>query len=344
MINSMSYSCIVRAMAASEQMTQIVLDGAGGPDRLSVQQAAVPDPGPGQVLIRVEAAGVGFNDITTREGRNPGALPRVLGYDVVGHVVAAGAGVTALAPGQRVAALVGTGGYASHVVAQAERAVPVGSQVDAAQVDALVLNYATAWQLLHRATRIVSGQSILIVGAAGGVGSALVELALLEGATVYGTSSPARRETVEAAGAHWVASAADLPVPVDAVFDPVGGPSLHQSRRATRRGGVVVGYGFSFTVATGLSKYGGLARTLGALMRARLTPGPRMRLYLIERSISRDPAAYREDLAHLVGMLDQGRIHPMITTLPLTEAAQAHRRLQAREVIGKLVLIPGDPK
>ena len=344
MSNSMSCSCIIETMNVPEYVTQVVLNGAGGPDRLSVQRAAVPDPGPGQVLIRVEAAGVGFNDVSTREGRNPGPLPRVLGYDVVGHVVAAGAGVTALAPGQRVAALVGTGGYASLVVADAGRAVPVPSEVDAAQVDALVLNYATAWQLLHRATRIASGQSILIVGAAGGVGSALVELALLEGATVYGTSSPARRETVEAAGAHWVSSAADLTIPVDAVFDPVGGPSLRRSRRATRSGGIVVGYGFSFTVATGLSKYGGLARTIGALLRAKLTPGPSMRLFLIERSISRNPAAYREDLAFLVGMLDQGRIHPVVTTLPLTEAAEAHRRLQARQVIGKLVLIPGESR
>ena len=329
-------------MAITEHLTQIVLEGAGGPDRLVVRQQPMPEPGSRQVLVRVEAAGVAFNDITAREGRNPGPLPRVLGFDVVGQVVALGAEVATLKPGQRVAALVGTGGYSTHVAVDAERAVPVRPDVDAAEVDALVLNYVTAWQLLHRAGQVRAGQSILVLGAAGGVGSALAELALLDAMTVYGTSSTARREVVEAAGVRWISAAADLPVQVDAVFDPVGGPSLRSSRRATRPGGVVVSYGFSFTVAAGHSKYGGLARTLAALARAKLTAGPRVRLYRVEESARKDRAAYREDLDRLVALLAEGRIRPVVTRLPLTQAAEGHRRLQAREVVGKLVLVPGD--
>lgn len=107
-----------------------------------------------------------------------------------------------------------------------------------------------------------------------GVGSALLELAQLEGITVHGTSSPGRRAIVEAAGGRWVADAASVPGKVDAVFDPVGGPSLAHSRRATRSGGVVVSFGFSSTVAAAHSKYVGLARTVWALLRARLTKRP----------------------------------------------------------------------
>ena len=322
------------------KMTQIVLGKAGGPEQLTVRQEPVPDPGAGQVLVRAEAAGVAFNDVTTRQGRNPGPLPRVLGFDVVGRVVAVGNGVTALQEGQRVAALLGTGGYSTHIVVDAERAIAVPADLDPAEVDALILNYATAWQMLHRTAHVQPGQAILVLGAAGGVGSALRELALLDGAEVYGTSSAGRREVVETGGGHWVADKADIPVKADAVFDPVGGPSLRTSRRVTRPGGVVVSYGFSFTVGTGHSKYGGLARTVASLARAKLTPGPQVRLYRMEDSARKDPAAYREDLTRLVELLAAGKIRPVVTTLPLTQAAEAHRRLQARQVIGKLVLVP----
>lgn len=322
-------------------MTQIVLDKPGGPDRLMVRQEPIPIPGPAEVLVRVEAAGVAFNDITTRQGRNPGRLPRVLGFDMVGEVVALGEQVSTVRVGQRVVALLGTGGYSAYVALAATRVIAVRSDVDAAQVDALVLNYVTAWQLLHRTAEATAGQSILVIGAAGGVGSALLELAQLEGITVHGTSSPGRRAIVEAAGGRWVADTASVPGKVDAVFDPVGGPSLAHSRRATRSGGVVVSFGFSFTVAAGHSKYVGLARTVWALLRARLTPGPTVRLYRVEDGYRKYPEHYREDLNRLVELLADGAISPVVTRLPLTEAAEAHRRLEAREVVGKLVLVPG---
>jgi NADPH:quinone reductase-like Zn-dependent oxidoreductase len=328
-------------MTSEPTMTQIVFDKPGGPEQLTVQQEPMPVPGPAQVLVRVEAAGVAFNDITTRQGRSPGRLPRVLGFDMVGEVVALGEQVTSVSVGQRVAALLGTGGYSAYVALDAGRVIGVRSDVDAAEVDALVLNYVTAWQLLHRVAKVAAGQSILVIGAAGGVGSALLELAKLDGITVYGTSSPARREIVEAAGGHWLADTADASTEVDAVFDPVGGPSLRDSRRATRAGGVAVSFGFSFTVAAGHSKYVGLARTAWALVRARLTPGPGVRLYRIEDSYRKHPDNYREDLNRLVELLADGLIKPVVTRLPLTEAAEAHRRLEAREVAGKLVLIPG---
>ena len=320
-------------------MTEVVLMGAGGPDQLVVRQGSVPRPAAGQVLVCVEAAGVAFNDITTRQGRNPGSLPRVLGFDVVGRVEALGEGVTSPQVGQRVAALLGTGGYASHVVLDAERAIPVPDDVDAVQLDALILNYATAWQMLHRVADVEPGARILVLGAAGGVGSALCELALLDWVDVYGTASAGRRAVVEAAGVHWIANAAKIADKVDAVFDPVGGPSLRISRRATRQSGVVVSFGFSFTAGSRQSRYGGLARTTAALLLARLTPGPKVRLYRIEQSARKHPDAYREDLGKLIGLLGAGAIQPAVSTLPLSQAAKAHRQLEERQVAGKLVLV-----
>ena len=335
----MRNSCSVTRMMTQTAMTQGVLDQPGGPDRLTVEHGPMPAPGPGQVLVHTEAAGVAFNDSTTRRGSNPGRLPRVLGFDVVGRITAVGREVTTLQEGQRVAALIGTGGSSSDVVVDAKLAVAVPTDLDPAEIDALVLNYAPAWQLLHRAAKVQRDQTILVLGAAGGVGSALRELAQLDGIDVYGTSSPSRREAVETGGGHWLAQAADVPTRVDAVFDPIGGPSLRASRRVTRAGGIVVSYGFSFTVDAGHSKYGGLARTMAALVRARLTPGPAVRFFGI--SARKDPAAYREDLTRLVQLLADGRIRPVVTRMALDEAAAAHRRLEARQVIGKLVLVPG---
>jgi NADPH:quinone reductase-like Zn-dependent oxidoreductase len=315
------------------------LSAVGGPDVLHVEEHALPAPGPGQVRITTEAAGVAFNDITTRQGLNPGRLPRVLGVDVVGHIDAVGTGVRDLAIGQRVGALVGTGGYATHVLAPQGRVAPLPQGPDAAVLDALMLNYLTAWQMFRRVTRPRPGQSVLVLGAAGGVGSALCQLAAHGGVTVYGVSSPARRAQVEALGATWVPDAAAVPAPVAAVFDSVGGPSLARSRRAAIRTGVVVSYGFSFAAGAGHSRTGALLRTAAAIARAKLTPGPRLALHTVERAVDRDTATFRADITTLTELLAQGAIAPKVSTLPLREAAEAHRRLENREVAGKLVLL-----
>ncbi|MDR7276616.1 alcohol dehydrogenase catalytic domain-containing protein [Catenuloplanes atrovinosus] len=301
---------------------------------------SVPEPGPGQILIKVEAAGVAFNDISTRAGLNPGPLPDVLGFDVVGHVEKVGAGVEDVAVGQRVGALVGTGGYATHALATSRRTARLPEGHPAEELDALVLNYLTAWQMFHRIAQPAPGQAVLVIGAAGGVGSALCQIASAAGVEVYGTSSRARRARVEANGATWVAGAEDVPVPVAATFDPVGGPSLARSRRATKRSGVVVSYGFSFTVGAGYSKAGAMARTVLALLRAKLSPGARVVVHMVERRVDKDLAGFRADMTALVEQLRTGALKPEVTTLPLDRAADAHRRLENREVDGKLVLIP----
>ena len=328
------------SMTTEAGARRVRLTSTGGPEVLRVEPMPVPRPGPGQILITAEAAGVAFHDITTRQGLTPGALPEVQGFDVVGHVAQVGAGVTEFRAGQRVGALIGHGGYATHVLAPAKRAAPLPEGHPAEELDALVLNYLTAWQMFHRVARPSSGQAVLVLGAAGGVGSALSQLAHAAGVRVYGTSSPGRRDRVEASGATWVPDAAAVPEPVAATFDPVGGPSLARSRRATKPSGVVVSYGFSFATGAGYSRIGALTRTAGALLRAKLTPGARVVLHAVERTVDKDPAGFRADLAALVEHLSTGAIKPEVVTLPLDQAAEAHRRLENREVEGKLVLIP----
>ncbi|QKV77616.1 zinc-binding dehydrogenase [Amycolatopsis sp. Hca4] len=319
---------------------RVRLTATGGPEVLRVEAMPVPEPGPGQILITTEAAGVAFHDISTRRGLTPGALPEVQGFDVVGHVARVGPGVTEFTAGQRVGALIGDGGYATHVLAPVQRTAPLPEGPPAEKLDALMLNYLTAWQMFHHVARPSAGEAVLVLGAAGGVGSALSQIARAAGVEVYGTSSPGRRGRVLAGGARWVADQSKVPTPVAAVFDPVGGPSLARSRRVTKRSGVVVSYGFSFATGAGYSKAGAMTRTVGALVRAKLTPGPRVVVHTVARAVDKDPAGFRADIAALVGQLAAGAIEPEVVTLPLEQAAEAHRRLENREVEGKLVLVP----
>jgi NADPH:quinone reductase-like Zn-dependent oxidoreductase len=194
--------------------------------------------------------------------------------------------------------------------------------------------------MLRRVARVEAGGSILVLGAAGGVGSALTELAVGEGIRVFGTASPSRHAVLEARGVVVVADQGAVPELVDATFDAVGGPSLAASRRATKRDGLVVSYGMSFAIAANLSKVGGLARAVAALARAKVVPGPEVVNYQVGSRADKDPAAFRADLAHLVALLDRKAIEPVVTTMPLGRAADAHRALEAREVVGKLVLVP----
>ncbi len=319
---------------------RVVVTALGGPEVLRVETAAAPSPKAGEVLIAVEAAGVAFADILMRQGRYPAqpAVPFIPGYDVVGRVAALGPGVTGVAVGARVAAMTVTGGYAAACVARAAWAVPIPEDVDAVRTTALVLNYLTAWQMLRRSADVAGDGSILVLSAAGGVGSALVELAALEGIRIYGTASTARRPVLEARGVR-VVEPGSLAHEVDATFDAVGGPSLGRSRAATKKGGTVVSYGISFAVDGGLSRLGGFARHGRALATTKITPGAKVVLYDVTRGAKKDPAAFRDDLGQLVALLSAGRIRPEVTAFPLAEAAEAQRRLEAREIVGKAVLV-----
>src|SRR5262247_853504 len=158
--------------------TRIIVTHYGGPEELRVVEEDCPEPKDGEVRVRVLAAGVSLPDLMMREGIHPETprLPFTPGWDLVGVVERLGDGVSGLAPGQIVAALPISGAYAECVCLPPRELVPVPSGLDAAEAVSLVLNYVTAYQMLHRSAQVRSSQRVLIHGAAGGVGTALLQL------------------------------------------------------------------------------------------------------------------------------------------------------------------------
>ena len=176
--------------------TRIIVTYYGGPDALQVLEEECPEPKDGEVRVRMLAAGVSLPDLLMREGVHPETppLPFTPGWDLIGVVDRLGNGVSVIEPGQTVAALPINGAYAEFICLPQGELVPVPSGLDAAEAVSLVLNYVTAYQMLHRSARVRRGQRVLIHGAAGGVGSALLQLGRLAGLEMYGTcSSEGRR-------------------------------------------------------------------------------------------------------------------------------------------------------
>src|SRR5512142_1012679 len=183
--------------------TRIVVTHYGGPDALRVVEEERPEPKAGEVRVRVQAAGVSLPDVMAREGVHPETppVPFTPGWDLVGVVDRLGDGVSGIEPGQTVAAMPISGAYAEFVCLPQRELVPVPSGLDPAEAVSLVLNYITAYQMLHRSAKVKAGQRALIHGASGGVGSALLQLGRLAGLEMYGTCSPRGASTVTELGA-----------------------------------------------------------------------------------------------------------------------------------------------
>jgi NADPH:quinone reductase-like Zn-dependent oxidoreductase len=342
--------------------TRIVVTHYGGPDALRVVEEECPEPKAGEVRVRVLAAGVSLPDIMAREGIHPETprVPFTPGWDLVGVVDKLGDRVSGIEPGQTVAAMPIHGAYAEFVCLPQRELVPVPPALDATEAVSLILNYITAYQMLHRSARVKPGQRVLIHGASGGVGTALLQLGRLVGLEMYGTCS--------ARGAAAVSDLGAVPIDyqhqdfvkeirrltgegVDAVFDPIGGSHLWQSREALRAGGRVVGYG----LMTSLRGEGLTSGRPGRRQRFRgtaifglyiaggwLLPGrKRVVPYSIQTLKRLKPTMFREDLITLMALLQQKKIEPIIAQkFPLAEARQAHELLGKGGVVGKLVLIP----
>src|SRR5262247_1219576 len=242
--------------------TRIIVTHYGGPDELRVVEEECPEPKKGEVRVRVLAAGVSLPDLLMREGVHPETppVPFTPGWDLIGMVDRLGDGISGIEPGQTVAALPITGAYAEFVCLPQRELVPVPSGLDAAEAVSLVLNYVTAYQMLHGAAKVRPGQRALIHGAAGGVGSALLQLGRLVGLEMYGTCS--------ARGASAVTDLGGIPIDyqhqdfvreirrltgdgVDVVFDGIGGSHIWRSREALRPGGKVVAFGLTGSLREG---------------------------------------------------------------------------------------------
>ena len=329
------------------------LTGKGGLDRLVEVDLPLVDPGPGELRVTVRATGAGSTDITMRTAYYPYRpdFPFVPGYEVVGEVDAVGAGVTGFRVGQRVAALTVYGGYAERMVRSADDFVPVPDGLDDAEVVALILNYVTAYQMVHREAKLRAGQSALVTGANGGVGTALLELLRLIDVRALGAASPKHHDYVRSLGGEPVASRtvaldvatrAVLPDGVDAAFDGMSGSGTGECVRALKRGGIVVGYGFMGTSPGGSPSLLAVMRGYGSLFVGAPLTGRRGAFYGITALYRKDKRPFREDLATLFGLLASRSITPRIAArLPLLAAREAQAMLEAGGVAGKIVHLRG---
>ncbi|MGW1802760.1 medium chain dehydrogenase/reductase family protein [Streptomyces sp. NPDC001984] len=341
----------------TEQRTEVVLPGKVEPEDLQLRRGPIPAPGAGQVVVRMEATGVSFAEQQMRRGRyyDQPPFPFVPGYDLVGTVQAAGTGVDGTLIGTRVASLTKTGGWASHVLLDAADLVEVPEGVGAAEAETAVVNGITAWQMLHRKARIRSGQTILVHGANGGVGSLLVQLALTAGVRVIGTASARHHDTLRALGVTPVdyrtenipARVGQLaPGGVDAVFDHVGGPGLSDSWHLLAPGGTLVSYGSAATRDDTGSKRWPVLKLLGRLWMWKSLPNGRHACFFNvwagkALSENRFRARLRTDLTQVLTALQRGDITATVAAeLPLARAAEALRLAESGTVSGKVVLVP----
>ncbi|HET6203824.1 MAG TPA: medium chain dehydrogenase/reductase family protein [Planctomycetota bacterium] len=340
--------------------TRVIVTHYGGPDALRVIEAECPEPKGGEVRVRVHAAGVSLPDIMAREGVHPETppVPFTPGWDLVGVVDRLGAGVSGIEPGQTVAALPIHGAYAEFICLPQRELVPVPPGLDAAEAVSLVLNYITAYQMLHRSAAVRPAQRALIHGAAGGVGTALLQLGRLAGLEMYGTCSPRSAPDVSDLGGIPIDYHQDFvkeihrlaPEGVDVAFDPIGGSHLWHSRKALRPGGKVVGYGLRSSLrGEGLAsaRPGRRQRFRGAAIFGMyiaggwLLPGrKRVIPYSIQTLKRLKPEFFRKDLIDLLDLLHQKKIKPLIAQrFPLAEARRAHELLGKGGVTGKVVLV-----
>lgn len=337
---------VIREWIEMASYRAIMLTAKGDPSVLSEVELPMIEPGPGEVRISVRATGAGGTDVIMRRGFYPYApkIPFVPGYEVVGNIEALGSGDTGgLRVGQRVAALIVHGGYAEKLVRPASDFVPVPEGVDDATATALILNYVTAWQAIHRAAKVKAGDAVLVTGANGGVGSAMLELLRLAGAQVFGAASTRYDDLIRSLGATPIESRAEpvdvgvrrfAPDGVDVAIDNLGGKFVAQAIRATRRGGSVIGIGFS---ATG-GNLGGFLRTIATLFLLAPLTGRRPQFFGITQLYRKNPEPFHHDLSELFALSRDGRIKPRIAArLPLLAARQAAEMIERGGTEGKIV-------
>ena len=337
---------------------KIIIPRTGARAKFKLVEEGMPLLDANQILVKAEVCGVAFADVLMREGLYPDVERRNLtpGYDVVGRVIDKGSNVNRIAVGDRVASLTQTGAYADHVVVEEDLSVICPEHLPAQQLVALILNYTTAYQMLTRIARVIEGETILVHGAAGGVGSALVELGLQMGLTVYGTLSKRKWHALpEIINHHALFHKLDYqaqpfeqaltehePEGVDFVFDAIGGGHLKRSYQALRSGGVVVSYGFSTAMTQGNRNW---VAAIKGLLKSLISPvtliqdNKTIAGYGIWNYALAHPVWLREDLSQLIQWLDEGRLHPMIAkSYPLAQAECAQDKVSRSDFAGKVVL------
>ncbi len=328
---------------------KVILNEFGRPEVLQiVEEANLPEPGAGEVRVKVLAASATFTDTMVRKGVYYGLKetpPFPPGYDMVGVVDKVGAGVTGLEVDEMVADLTVWGAYAEYILRPADALVPVPVGLDPAEEVSMVLSYVTAYQMLHRIAKVKRGQKILVHGAGGAVGTALLELGRLLDLEMYGTASKSKHELVKSLGGtpidykseDFVARVQALGG-VDAAFDAIGGDNFKRSFKSLNKGGTLVAYGF---YNNAMGNGGNVPIEYMRVALSNILPNGRKAVfYSIGDLRKKNPEWFKEDLGALFGLLKDGKIKPSIERrMKLEGAAQAHELIEQAAVKGRIVLM-----
>jgi len=328
---------------------QVILNEFGGPEVLQVvEEANLPEPGAGEVRVKVLAASATFTDTMVRKGVYYGLKetpPFPPGYDMVGVVDKLGAGVTNFKVGQTVADLTVFGAYTEYILRPADALVPVPAVLDPAEAVSMVLSYVTAYQMLHRVAKVQRGQKILVHGAGGAVGTALLELGGLLDLEMYGTASTSKHELIKSLGGTSIDyKSEDFVVRVqalggvDAAFDAIGGENFKRSFKSLNKGGTLVAYGF---YNNAMGNGGNVPIEYMRVTLSNILPNGRKAVfYSIGDLRKKNPEWFKEDLGVLFGLVKEGKIKPSIERrMKLEEAAQAHELIEQAAVRGRIVLM-----
>lgn len=332
---------------------KIVLTEFGGPERLEMRtEDTLPEPEGAEMRIRILVTSVAFTDVMIRKGMYPDVKekpPFTPGYDLVGVVDATGPGATRFRHGDRVADLTTIGAYAEYICLPEDRLTPVPEGVSDVDALGMILSAVTPYQMLHRVAKAQAGQRLLIHGAGGAVGTAMLQLARDAELTAFGSDIAAKHDLIRSLGATPIHADADEAAlratvgdGVDFVFDALGGESLSRSLHALKPGGMLVAFGFQNEV---LGRGGSIPMDFVRLRLWDWLPnGHATAFYSIGAMRRKHPEWFREDLATLFGMLLEGRLAPVVAEiLPLDEVRRAHERIEAGDVAGKLIMRVTEP-
>ncbi len=326
-----------------DRCTVIVIEKPGGPEVLVPREHPTPRPGPGELLVRVEAAGVNRPDVLQRRGLYPPppGVTDIPGLEVAGTVVAVGEGCTRYRTGARVCALVAGGGYAEYCVVPEPQALPLPRGLSAVEAAAMPETFFTVWTNVFERGRLRAGESFLVHGGASGIGTTAIQLARAFGARVFATAGT--KEKVEACirlGAEraihyreedFVAAVREASAGrgVDVILDMVGGDYVPRNLEALAEDGRLIQ----------------IAWLHGSKVRADFAPLMRKRLTWTGSTLRPRPVAEKGRIARALErevwpLVEAGRVRPVIfRTFPLEQAAEAHALMESDRHIGKIVLV-----
>lgn len=326
---------------------RIVFDQYGGPEVLHMLEEDIPTPASDEVLVQILVTGVAHGDIMIRKGILAPPFhkfPVTPGFEIVGVVKEIGSDVTSVRPDQLVAALTVIGGYSDFICIQKDALVSLPEGVKPEEAASIVLNYATAYQMLHRYAKVRKGEVILVHGAAGGVGTALLQLGKLADLKIFGTASLPKHPYLSSQNATPInyrntdfvqKVRSEYPKGIDVVFDPIGGNNFKRSYQVLRKGGRLIGYGFQNAESKAY-----VISSLMRLMSYKLVPnGKRSKFYSIAMDRKSKSDWIKEDLNTLFQLLAKGAIQPAIQHIfPLSKAKEAHELFEKGNGTGKILL------